>query len=380
MGIYKFSLPEILFGHGSLKYAGICARRLGAQKVFLVSDAGLERAGWVDKVFDILKGERLSWFYYANIVPNPRDFQVQEGAALYREHGCDVVMALGGGSPMDAAKGIALVAGNGGNVQDYEGANRIERPLPPMVFMPSTAGSGSDISQFTIINDTRRHVKMSIISRTLVPNISIVDPDVLTTKSRELIIAAAIDAMAHAVEAYVSRIAFPFTEFQSLKAIDLIIKYLPEALDSGSIEALEQLSIASSAAAMAFSNASLGLDHALAHSLGGMLDTIHGLIHPVMLPPVMRYNLPACEEKLADIGEIILGRRLRTSQLTALAAIERLEELCHGMDISSRLKDIVSDKAKLPQICEMALNDACLLTNPRPVALEDMLQICEEAW
>jgi alcohol dehydrogenase len=203
---------------------------------------------------------------------------------------------------------------------------------------------------------------------------------VLTTKSRELIIAAAIDAMAHAVEAYVSRIAFPFTEFQSLKAIDLIIKYLPEALDSGSIEALEQLSIASSAAAMAFSNASLGLDHALAHSLGGMLDTIHGLIHPVMLPPVMRYNLPACEEKLADIGEIILGRRLRTSQLTALAAIERLEELCHGMDITSRLKDIVSDKAKLPQICEMALNDACLLTNPRPVALEDMLQICEEAW
>jgi alcohol dehydrogenase len=249
-----------------------------------------------------------------------------------------------------------------------------------MVFMPSTAGSGSDISQFTIINDTRRHVKMSIISRTLVPNISIVDPVVLTTKSRELIIAAAIDAMAHAVEAYVSRIAFPFTEFQSLKAIDLIIKYLPQALDSGSIEALEQLSIASSAAAMAFSNASLGLDHALAHSLGGMLDTVHGLIHPVMLPPVMRFNLPACEEKLADIGEIILGRRLRTSQITALAAIERLEEMCHALDITSRLKNIVSDTAKLPQICEMALNDACLLTNPRSVALEDMLQICEEAW
>ena len=164
---------------------------------------------------------------------------------------------------MDAAKGIALVASNGGSVHDYEGANKIQRPLPPMLFLPSTAGSGSDISQFAIINDVTRRVKMSIISRTLVPNISIIDPLILATKTEDLIISAAIDALAHAVESFLSLIAFPLTEIQSVKAIGLIFKYLPSALKTKSLDDLEQLSIASTAAAMVFSNASLGMDHAL---------------------------------------------------------------------------------------------------------------------
>ncbi len=380
MTVRKFSLPEIFFGRESLKYAGGCARILGAERVFLVSDSGLEKAGWVEKVFEILETEKLDWFYYSDIVANPRDFQIQKGARLYQEQGCDVVMALGGGSPMDAAKGIALVASNGGTVHDYEGANRIQRPLPPMVFIPSTAGSGSDISQFAIITDVRRCVKMSIISRTLVPNISIIDPLILGTKPRDLIISSAIDAFSHAVESYISRIAFPFTEVQSLKAIDLIIRYLPRALKEPCPDVLEQLAIASTAAAMAFSNASLGMDHALAHSLGGMLDVVHGLVHSVLLPPVMRYNLPACEEKLADIGRIILGKRRRTSRSTALAGIEKLEENFASLKIATRLRDIVSDRSTLPQVCKTASRDACLLTNPRSADWEQMLEMCEEAW
>lgn len=177
--------------------------------------------------FSILRKEGLSWTYFNEINSNPRDYQVSEGAKRYLAEGCDVVMAIGGGSPMDAAKGIATVASNGGEVNDYEGANRIQQPLPPMVFMPSTAGSGADISQFAIITDSRRKVKMSIISRTLVPNISITDPVLLTTKPTELIISSAIDALSHAVEAYVSPIASTLTETQSLKAIDLILNHLP---------------------------------------------------------------------------------------------------------------------------------------------------------
>lgn len=380
MNVRKFSLPEVFFGRGSLEYAGGCARILGAEKVFLVSDPGLEDAGWVEKVFDILKAEKLEWVYYSEIVANPRDFQVQKGALLYKEKSCDVIMALGGGSPMDAAKGIALVASNGGTVHDYEGANRIQRPLPPMVFIPSTAGSGSDISQFAIITDVQRRVKMPIISRTLVPNISIIDPLILTTKPDELIIAAAIDAFSHAVESYVSRIAFPFTEVQSLKAIDLIIRYLLPALEDRSLDALEQLSVASTAAAMAFSNASLGMDHALAHSLGGMMDVVHGMVHSVLLPPVMRYNLPACEEKLADIGRIILNKKHRTARSTALAGIEKLEEHFSSLNVATRVRDIVSDRSKLPRVCQAASRDACLLTNPREATWEEMLEMCEAAW
>ena len=380
MNVRKFSVPEILFGLGSLKYAALCAKRLGAERVFLVSDEGLEKAGWVERVLSILQEEQLEWIYFNRISANPRDHQVNEGVQSYRENGCDVVMAIGGGSPMDAAKGIAMVASNGGKVQDYEGANRIQRPLPPMVFMPSTAGSGADISQFAIITDIQRQVKMSIISRTLVPNISIIDPELLTTKTEELIISSAIDALAHAVESYISSIASTLTEIQSLKAIDLTIKYLPIALEERSLSALEKLASAATSAAMAFSNASLGLDHALAHSLGGKLDLAHGLIHPVLLPAVMRFNLPVCMEKMAEIGEIVLGRRAGNAETTALAGIEHLETFFADLEASTQLRDIVGDPAVLPQICEMATYDACLITNPREATVDDMVEICETCW
>ena len=380
MDVKKFSVPEILFGPGSLKYAALCAKRLGAERVFLVSDAGLENAGWVERLQSILKAERLEWVYFNKISANPRDQQVREGVRCYQEAGCDVVMAIGGGSPMDAAKGIAMVASNGGTVQDYEGANRIQRPLQPMVFMPSTAGSGADISQFAIITDMQRQVKMSIISRTLVPNISIIDPELLTTKTEDLIVASAIDALSHAVESYVSRIASTMTENQSLKAIDLIMKYLPRALEGRRMAALDNLSSACTCAAMAFSNASLGLDHALAHSLGGKLDLAHGLIHPILLPAVMRFNLPVCVDKMADIGEIVLGQRAGSAEDTAQAGIARLEAFFADLGVSTRLREIVGDPAVLPQICEMAAQDACLLTNPREATVEDMVDLCQTCW
>lgn len=380
MDVRKFAVPEILFGAGSLEYAGLCARRFGAEKVFLVSDTGLEQAGWVAQILEILKGQGLDWYYFNEITSNPRDFQIVEGARRYLEAGCDVVMAIGGGSPMDAAKGIAMLASSGGRVQDYEGANRIQRPLPPMVFMPSNAGSGADISQFAIITDVERQVKMSIISRTLVPNISVIDPRVLTTKPVDLIVSSAIDALSHAIESYVSNIASTLTEIHSLKAIDLIMTWLPCAIEQPCLDNLEKLGTASTLAAMAFSNTSLGMDHALAHSLGGKLDIAHGLIHPVLLPPVMRFNMAACPAKMADIGQIVLGHRLDTHEATALAGIEKLEAFFAGLDVSTHLGQIIGDKQSLEKLCRMAARDVCLLTNPRDATVADMLNICKEAW
>ncbi len=380
MNVFKFSIPEIFFGRGSLKHAGMCARNLGAKKIFFVSDEGLENAGWVDEVLKIFKKENLDHFFFSNVVSNPRDVHIEEGAEHYRRENCDVVMALGGGSPMDTAKGVALLAGNGGRVRDYEGANRISRPLPPMVFIPSTAGGCSDISQFAIITDVERQVKMSLISRNLVPNVSIIDPVILTTNTQDLIIESAVDALAHAVESYLSKIAFSMTESLSLKAIRMIFKNLPIALETGSLDSLEQLSIASTSAGMAFSNASLGLEHALAHSLGGKLDLVHGRIHSVMLPPVLHYNLPCCVEKLSDIGENIMGRRLSDSESTAMAAIEEFEKLFRTLGVPTRLREIVSDRSTIPQVCKMAVNDACLLSTPRSVTCKEMVDICEKAW
>jgi alcohol dehydrogenase len=213
-----------------------------------------------------------------------------------------------------------------------------------------------------------------------VPNISIIDPLILQTKTERLIIAAAIDALCHAVESYVSTIASPFSESQSLKAIELIAKNLKSAVETRELDRLEQLSIASTAAGMAFSNAGLGLEHALAHSLGGMFDTLHGMVHPVLLPAVMRFNYSACPERMATIGEILLGGRRRSPRLTALAGIDWLHEYLHSFNVPVRLRDIVEEDAPLPELCRMAANDVCLLTNPRPATWEDMLHICEETW
>jgi alcohol dehydrogenase len=382
MDITKFAIPEIIFGRGSLNYAGQCALRLGAKKVFLVSDAGIEKAGWVQKLMDILKKEGITWVYYAGVNSNPRDFQVEQGAEIYRQNGADVIIAIGGGSSMDTAKGVAIIASNGGRIRDYEGANRVSRPLPPMVLITTTAGSGSDISQFCIITDVERAVKMSIITRTLVPNISIVDPLILATKSETLIIQSAIDALAHAIEAYTSTISSPFTAMQSLKAIDLILRFLPKAVATRSMEYLEKLSIASISASMAFSNASLGAEHALAHSLGGHFDMRHGVIHPILLTAVMRFNLGHAEEKMADIGRVVLDRNLGTPRETALAGIAKLEEFFASFKVSLKLRQEISqaDKQYLEPICKMAVNDACNLTNPRPASWRELLQICEEVW
>jgi len=380
--ISKFALPEIIHGRGSLNYAGQCALRLGAKKVFLVSDSGIEEAGWVQRLMDILKNEGIAWVYYSGVSSNPRDFQVEQGAEFYRANGADVIIAIGGGSAMDTAKGIAIIASNGGRIRDYEGANRVNRPLPPMVLITTTAGSGSDISQFCIITDVERAVKMSIITRTLVPNISINDPLILKTKSETLIIQSAVDALAHAIEAYTSTIASPFTAMQSLKAVDLIIRYLPKAVDTRSIEFLEKLSIASIAASMAFSNASLGAEHALAHSLGGHFDMRHGVIHPILLTAVMRFNLDYAEDKLADIGRVVLDGTAGSPRETALAGIARLDEFFGSFNVSSKLRQEVSEQERnhLEPICRMAVNDACNLTNPRPASWQELLQICEEVW
>ena len=382
MDITKFAIPEIIFGRGSLNHAGQCALRLGAKKVFLVSDAGIEEAGWLQRLMDILDREKIRWVYYPGVTSNPRDFQVEQGADFYTKNGADVIIAIGGGSPMDTAKGIAIIASNGGRIRDYEGANRVQRPLPPMVLITTTAGSGSDISQFCIITDMQRGVKMSIITRTLVPNISIVDPLILRTKSAALIIQSAVDALAHAIEAYMSRIASPFTEMHSLKAIDLILANLQRAVVSRSLDSLEQLSVAAVSASMAFSNAGLGAEHALAHSLGGHFDMRHGVVHPVLLTAVMRFNAAINPARMAEIGRVILRRQLGSEMDTASAGIERLEEFFSSFDVSLRLRDLIpeGERHHLERICRMAVHDACNLTNPRPATWKELFRICEEVW
>lgn len=380
MGIHKFTIPEIIFGRGSFDYAGVCAKQLGASKIFVVSDPGVEAAGWLDRLIAILRREGLESVYCNDVTQNPKDHQVKKGVELYRQSGADVVLALGGGSVMDAAKGIALVASNGGEIKDYEGANQVKDPLPPMVFIPTTMGSESNISQFAVITDVARRIKMTIISRTLVPNISITDPNLLGTLSRELLLAPLFDALAHAVESYLSPLANPLTEVQSLKGLDLLWRHSRPALATLALDELEQLAVAGLSSGIAFTNASVGLGHALAHALGGMYDVVHGVSHALLLPSVMRYNQPECEAKMAVIGRILLGERLESDAATAAGGIAALERFREEIGLPARLREVLPDNTMLPKMSRNAAKDICLLTNPRPAGWKDILNIYYGAW
>lgn len=380
MQITKFAIPEVIFGNGSIQFLASCAQRLGAKKVLLVSDKGLEKSGWVDLVREILESAQLDCIYFDGLTSNPRDRQIQQGAKLYQDHKADIIIGLGGGSPIDASKGIAIIVSNGGNIHDYEGANRISHPLPPMIFIPTTAGSGSDVSQYAIITDEQRQVKMSIISRSLVPNISIIDPDLLVTKSRELILASAVDALAHAIESYVSQLASPFTESQALTAIKLIAGNIKPAANSKDPEALKNLSIASTAAGMSFSNAGLGVGHALAHSLGGRYDVTHGMTLPILLPAVIRFNQPSCERKIATIAHVIYKSCPAPVSDRKRPLSDTLYSLFEELGIPMQLRQIVPDNSQLEEICKLAEQDACSVTNPREATWQDLYKICNEVW
>ncbi|QXE92135.1 iron-containing alcohol dehydrogenase [Geomonas subterranea] len=381
MEISKFVAPEIIFGRGSLSQIGESVVRLGVSKVFLVSDDDVISAGWVDIAVDYLRAAGLDTVIFSSLTTNPKDCEVTEGAAKYLASGCDGIVSVGGGSPTDVAKAIATIASNGGRLKDYEGINKISTPLPPMVIVPSTAGAGSEVSQFTIIVDTDRKLKMSIISRSLIPDIAIVDPELLKTKDAKLAAATGVDALTHGIESYVSLAATPLTDIHALKAIQLISRNLRRAVaERSDMEANTNMAMASLTAGLAFSNAILGAAHAMTHQVDGLLDQHHGETNASILPHVMRFNLQACPERFRDIavamGEDVAGLELEEAAGRSIEAVQRLIE---DIGLAKGLSELGLKEEFIPLLSENATKDACLVTNPRYATREQIEQIYRNA-
>jgi len=377
MNISKFVAPEIIFGRGSLSQLGESVLRIGASKVFLVSDADVIKAGWVDLAVHYLKSAGLETEIFSSLTTNPKDCEVSEGALRYQASGCDGIVAVGGGSPTDVAKAIAILATNGGILQEYEGINKIRRPLPPMVIAPTTAGAGSEVSQFTIIVDTARKLKMSIISKSLVPDIAIVDPELVQTMDVKLAAATGLDAFTHGIESYVSLAATPLTDIHALKAIQLVSRNLRLAVaDRNDMEANTNMSMASLTAGLAFSNAILGATHAMTHQVDGLIDQHHGETNASILPHVMEFNLSACPERFRDIavamGEDVTGLPVMEAAMRSVDAVRRL---ISDIGLAKGLGEIGPTEEFIPLLAENAVKDACLVTNPRPASREDIANI-----
>ncbi|MBP1679721.1 MAG: Alcohol dehydrogenase 2 [Proteobacteria bacterium] len=372
LSLRKCVAPEFVFGVDARKMAGKYAKNLGIKKVLIVTDPGVIRAGWVEDVTKALEAENIYSILFDDVVPNPRDTNVLAGVKLYREHKCDGIVTIGGGSPMDCAKGIGIVVANMGDVLAYEGVDKIRYPLPPLICIPTTAGTAADVSQFAIINDIKRHVKIAIISKSIVPDVSLIDPETTMSMDKELTINTGLDALTHAFEAYVSNANSAITDLYSLEAIALLGKNLPRVVEQPfDIQARASVMMASLLAGLAFSNASLGVIHAMAHSLGGWLDLPHGLCNAILLDSAVAYNFAHAKERYQTIASH-MGLR---GTLTCDEMVHTIHEFKLSLGLTQRLGALGVSREIIPHLASMALQDACIVTNPIMPSQHDVEEI-----
>ena len=378
----KFVAPEFVFGSGAAELAGQYAANLSVKKALVVSGPLLEKLGYPGRVADSLKQEGVDCTLYTGVSPNPRDQEVMEGADFFLREECDALVAVGGGSPMDCAKAIGVVCTNERHVLDFEGVDRVDRPGPPLLCVPTTAGSAADISQFCIINDVGRKLKIAIVSKTMVPDLALIDPALTLSMDSELTANTGLDALTHATEAFVSNASSAVTDLHALEAVRLIHRHLLRAIENpDDLEARTGMMLASTYAGLAFSNAILGAVHAMAHSLGGLLDLPHGLCNAILLDHVVDYNFDAAPDKYRQLGNALGGAipdgaPADEAKAMTLAAFRDLKQKA---GISDNLRELGVSPEDLPLLAENALADACMLTNPRQPSAAEVMEIYEKA-
>ena len=379
---FGFFVPSVsLFGLGSADEAGPQAKALGATHLLIVTDKILAKLGLADKIKAQLEASGLKATIFDGAEPNPTDKNVLDGVKVYQDVKADGIVSLGGGSSHDAAKGIATVVSNGGNIRDYEGLNKLTKPIPPLVAINTTTGTASELTRFAIITNTDTHVKLAIVDWRLTPSVAINDPLLQAGQPSGLTASTGLDALTHAVEAYVSTIATPITDAAAIKAIELLGEYLRAAVANGDdLEARDKLAYAEYLAGVAFNNASLGYVHAIAHQLGGFYNTAHGVTNAILLPVVSTFNLIAKPRRFADIA-VALGEDI--SGLSPVDAgakgIEAIRKLSKDVGIPATIGEIGAKEKDFEILATNALKDVCGLTNPRKATLKDIIGILKAA-
>jgi alcohol dehydrogenase class IV len=377
----KFVAPEIVFGIGARMMAGRYAANLGMKQALLVTDSNVIAAGWTADVEESLNKAGIQTHRFTGVSPNVRDSEVMAGAAVYTENLCDSLVAVGGGSVMDCAKGIGIVISNGGDILDYEGIDQIGVPMPPLICIPTTGGTSADLSQFAIINNSSELVKIAVISKAVVPDVALVDPLTLTSMDAYLTACTGMDALSHAIEAYVSNASSPLTDLHALEAMRLVAASLRRTVETPlDLKVRGEMMLASLQAGLAFSNASLGAVHSMAHSLGGYSDLPHGECNALLLPHVIDYNFSRVPERFRKIADALAipSAGLADAELRAalIAGVIDLRRQC-GIDGTLASRGVnISDVGILSG---KAIKDPCNATNPRPPTKEDLAAVFREA-
>ena len=382
MSTATFYMPSVnLIGAGAVEQAVNNLSQLGFKQALIVTDQPLVELGYAANLQQALAKQDIQASIFSEVQANPTTANVEAGLVVLRQHQCDFVISLGGGSPHDCAKGIALVASNGGDIRDYEGVDRSAKPQLPLVAINTTAGTASEVTRFCIITDEKTHIKMAIVDKNVTPIMSVNDPLLMKNMPKSLTAATGMDALTHAVEAYVSSAANPITDACALKAVTLISQYLVRAVNDGTdMEAREQMAYAQLLAGMAFNNASLGYVHAMAHQLGGFYDLPHGVCNAILLPHVQRFNSQVASARQTEIAAA-MGLEVKgvSFEQGAKLCIQAIVQLSEQVGIPAGLAGLGVQEADFDTLAANAMKDACGITNPIQPSHQEVVAIFKAA-
>ena len=373
----KFVVPEVIVGYDAMKLAAQYLKHFSAKKTMIVTDKGVVGQNWFTQILGSLTAQGIDYMIFEDVSSNPKDYEAMLGAELFLAEDCDSLLAVGGGSPMDCAKCISIVSTNGGHILDYIGVDEIRLPGPPLVCIPTTAGTSADVSQFAIITDSHEHIKKAIISKKVVPDLALIDPIPLMTMDLYLTACTGMDALTHAIEAYVSNASSSITDIHALNAIKLVYEFLPLAVkEDRTIETMHQMLLGSMHAGFAFSNASLGAVHALAHSLGGVLDLPHGECNSILLQRLIAVNFDAAPLRYRRIAQTI---GIQTSGLSdehvKLNLVEAISNLREVVGIPEAVTMPLPNKDTIASMVTSALTDPCMVTNPKELSYNEVEEL-----
>jgi len=380
---FEFTLgSRVLYKSGIARELGQVVADLGAQRAFVVADKGVVAAGLLALVLNGLERNVVVAGVYDNVPANSSLDTVNEAAAAAREAQADILIAVGGGSPIDTAKGMRIILTLGGSVPDYEGYNVIGQPLMPMIAVPTTAGTGSEVTAIAVIKDEAEGRKISIVSRYIVPDLAVLDPELTLTLPPRLTAATGMDALSHAVETYVSTENNPFSDSLALAAIDSVANHLRDAVQEGNnLEPRSQMLIASCMAGIAFSNSLLGVVHALAHAIGGKYPVHHGTLNSIILPFGMEYNAPIAPERYVRIARAMgVNAGGRSDEEVIADGISAVRRLAADCALPLRLRDVEVPEQALPELASLAIVEAAIFNNPRVATEGELLELLRAMW
>ncbi|MCI5792074.1 MAG: iron-containing alcohol dehydrogenase [Lachnospiraceae bacterium] len=379
---YTFNFPtKVRYGKGISSEVGEEAKLLGATKILIVADKGVIAAGVVKPVEESLKKAGIPFVYHDNLNSNPRIWQAEEGYEFAKKEGVDCIVAVGGGTSMDCAKTIGVLLTHGGKVMDWVGVGNLKTRITPLICVPTTAGTGSEVTPDAVIMDTEVRFKYDIFDAKIAPWVAMIDPEVLYGVPEKILASTGVDALTHAIEAYTCKQASAHTDAFALYAIEVISKNIRKAVLDKDHDAMDLMMLGSTTAGIAFGYSDVAADHCLAQALGGFYDVAHGVACAVFLPCVTKFNIPSCIERYANIAKHMgLDVHGKSTEEAAYMVVDAIRELCADLHIP-KLKELDKvDPKDFRDLAQASFDCVSTPSNPRDITVDDFYALLEEAY